>query len=189
MQRTADDALDVAKVAYFRSSYGALGDEELAELAGRRDSLADEAIQALDDVLSTRGISVVEVAAAATPVAETPVEQQVSLAKELWTGASARVGQFLCLAAFGSLASFLAGHIPSWGGTPGQAGARAMLGGVVVLAAAYLGYRLGRYCTREICANAEKSIARRRSELRWFAAGVAVAYFLLFVLFSSAFRK
>lgn len=189
MQHSAQDALDLEKVAYFRSRYGALDDEELAELAGRRDSLVDEAVEALNAIIAARGISVAAVAAAATPAPETPLQQQVSLAKELWSGAASRTGQFLCTLAFGSVAGLLVRHLPSFGSSPGQAGAGALVAGLLVLFLGFIGYRVGRYCTREICANGDKSIAQRRNELRWFSVGVAVAYFLVSAVLGAALPR
>jgi hypothetical protein len=174
-----DEPLDPAKVAYFQSRYGALDDEGLAELAARRDTLADEAIAALSAEISRRGISVAAVTATYTPAPETPLEQQVSLARELWAGPASRIGQIICIVALGSIGGLLNRLLPTFGGTPAESGYGALLAGLIVATLGYVGYRVGRYCTREICANGDKPISQRRIELRWFAVGVAVLYFLL----------
>lgn len=189
MQHAEDDALDLDKVAYFRTRYGGLDDEELTELAGRRDSLADEAAEALDTIIAARGISVTALASTGTPAPETPVQQQISLAKELWAGPASRTGQFLCMVACGSVASQLARQLPGFGSSPGHAGAGAVLAGLVVVIGRFLGYRIGRYFTREICANGDKPIAQRRSALRWFAVGVAVAYFVVSAVLAAALPR
>lgn len=46
------------KYSYFLASYRALDADELAALHRRRDSLADEAISALDVVLSEKGVQI-----------------------------------------------------------------------------------------------------------------------------------
>jgi hypothetical protein len=184
-----DDALDLEKVAYFRRRYGVLDDEEIAELAGRRDSLADEAVAALNGLISSRGISVADTAAAATPPPETPLEQQVTLAKELWSGAASRTGQFLCLVAFGSIGGQLSRLLPSFGSSPAAAAAGSLIAALIVVGFSYGGHRFGRRCTREICANADRSIAKRRTHLRWFAVGVVIAFFLVFALLSALLTR
>ncbi len=189
MPSAADDALDLDQVTYFRARYSRLDEEELTELAGRRDTLADEAAAALDDVLRTRGISVAAIAAANTPPPETPVEQQITLAKDLWAGAASKTGQFLCTLAFLGLAGLLVKLVPHFGTSPGQASFGAVVAGLVVLAMGYGGYRFGRYCTREICADGDKPIEQRRRELRWFAAAVVLLYVLLYWLLGTVLPR
>lgn len=87
--------------------------------------------------------------------------------------------------AFGSLGGLLGRQVPSLGSNPGKAGGSAVIAGLTTLALGYAGYRFGRYCTREICADGDKPIAQRRNELRWFAVGVAAAYFVLFAALGS----
>lgn len=48
MESAADDVLDPAQLAYFRARFGNLDEEELTELAGRRDTLSDAAAAALE---------------------------------------------------------------------------------------------------------------------------------------------
>lgn len=169
------DGLDLALVAHYRQRYGDLDVEELTEMAGKRDLLADEAAAALDQVLTERRISPVQVAAAAAPAPETPAEQQLTLARDLWRDTASVTGQ-----AFTAMAFFVIG---------GMLLRAVGLGGLLVVALSgafgYAGYRVGRIVTREICANADKSIAHRRSELRWYVVGVVVAYFLVHMLVQS----
>lgn len=56
-------ALDADRVVHFRWTYGALGSDELKELAGRADTLEREAVAALDEVLAERGLPRPEVLA------------------------------------------------------------------------------------------------------------------------------
>lgn len=167
-----DDGLDLALVAHYRQQYGVLDAEELTEMAGRRDMLADEAAAALDQVLTDRRISPVHVAAAAAPTPETPVEQQLTLARDLWRGTASVLGQVFTAMAFFVIGGMLLRAV----------GLGGMLAVALSGAVGYGGYRLGRMITREICANADKSISHRRSELRWYVVGVVVAYFLLHIL-------
>lgn len=173
------DGLDLALVAHYRQRYGDLDVEELTEMAGKRDLLADEAAAALDQVLTERRISPVQVAAAMAPVAETPVEQQLTLAKDLWRGTASITGQVFTATAFFVIGGMLFRAV----------GLGGLLAVALSAAIGYGGYRLGRLVTREICANGDKAIAHRRSELRWYAFGVAVAYFLAHMLVQAVFGR
>lgn len=59
--------MDQAKVAYFHGNYSKLSDEELAHLiATRRDTLVEEAVSALTQVLKTRNLPSIETEIQAT---------------------------------------------------------------------------------------------------------------------------
>lgn len=193
----AEDALDARLVEYFQARYASLDDEELAELAGRRDTLADEAAAALHAVLSTRGLSVSQVppqdhegvAVTGLEAADLPIEKQVQLAKDLWGSGISRAGQMLWLLALGGVGGRLAKQLPSFGSDPGPAFASAVFAGGLMAAFAFGDYRFGRYCTREICANGDKPIAERRSMLRWFAVAVIPAFLLLHIVVGAALGR
>lgn len=136
-------------------------------------------------MLASRGISVLAVAAAATPKSETPLEQQISLARDLWASGISKCGQFLCMAAFLGLASFPAKLVPHFGSDPTPALISSLLVGAVTFGMGYAGYRIGRYFTREICANGDRPVSQRRNGLRLFAASVIPTYLLVYVLLSA----
>lgn len=152
--------MDPNKTAYFVAKYRAATAEELEDLVSRRSSLADEAEAAIMQVAQERGVQVKAAVDAVAALEITTKERlrQTELSTELWKGPlSTRVKyQFAFLFAMPVL------HI---------AGAQGLrLGALLLLAAAapawYFGQRFGYKYTKMVCANGDKSIEEKRSQLR-----------------------
>ena len=152
--------MDPDKTAYFVAKYRAATAEELEDLANRRGSLAEEAEAALVQVAQERGVQVNAEVGTVAALELTPDERarQTELSTELWKSPlSTRVKyQYAFLFAMPVL------HI---------AGAQGMrLGALLLLALAapawYFGQRFGHKYTKTVCANGDKSIDEKRSQLR-----------------------
>ena len=153
--------MDPDKTAYFVSKYRTATAEELRDLANRRSSLAEEAEAALLQVAQEQDIQVKATESGSVEPVELSPERrarQTELSTELWRSPlSTRVKyQYAFLFAMPVL------HI---------AGAQGMrLGALLLLAAAapawYFGQRFGHNYTKNVCANGDKSIDEKRSQLR-----------------------
>lgn len=152
--------MDPNKTAYFVAKYKAATTEELEELAGRRDSLAEEAEAALVQVAKERGVQVKTGVGSVAALEPSPEDRarQTELSTELWRSPlSARVKyQYAILFAMPVL------HVA------GSQGMR--LGALLLVAAAvpawYIGQKFGHKYTKAVCANGDKSIDEKRSQLR-----------------------
>ena len=158
--------MDQQKLAYFVSTYRPLSEDDLAEVADRLDSLADEAAAALRQVTQERGLpaptSKPESKRARLAIdTEMSVSERVAqtkLSTELWNSAlSKRIQAQLGFMAIVFATSFL-----------GSQGLR--VGGlwVPVLAVGmyYAARHLGRSYTKSVCADGDKSIDAKRSALK-----------------------
>jgi hypothetical protein len=157
--------LDPQKRAYFVSRYRDVSEDELREAAARMANLADEAADALRQVLAERGVKLEH--APAPPVKPMPEPgselspedrtKQTQLATDLWNSSSSKHVQYM----FGFHALVLMYTFL------GPAGLR--VGGIpLFLALAAMTYalsRVGRQYTRHVCANAERTIDEKRSSL------------------------
>lgn len=152
--------MDSNKTAYFLAKYRAASTEELEDLAGRRGSLAEEAEAALVQVAKERGVVVRTEVGSVAALEPSPEDRarQTQLSTQLWSSTlSTRVKyQYAFLFAMPVL------HIA------GSQGLR--LGALLLVAAAapawYFGQKFGHKYTKEVCANGDKSIEEKRSQLR-----------------------
>lgn len=169
--------MDQAKVAYFVEKFDACDPEELAELVGRRHDLADETIEALDQVLARKGLSASILASHSTMPGKADhddvdlaAEQTVS-SRVLWRGGVAAACNFMVAMTFMAPVQILLK----------SANIGAVWAGLAVVAAGYAGYRVGRSITKDICADGESSITTKKKKLWWFLprCGQYFSWFLL----------
>ena len=154
--------MDQSKLSYFTARYSALDHDELSDLVERRADLADEAIPALDLVLAQRGLSQIDFYTPPAPVPTKTTEQE--------TAEVVKETKF----AIELLRSWLANTCKSMVAlvciAPVQQLLRAVsLGtiwaGLVVLVVAYVGYQVGHYIVKRICADGEITYAQKRKKL------------------------
>lgn len=169
--------MDKSAVSYFEQKFGAYDAEELGDLVSRRPDLSDEAAEALERVLATKGLKASDVFAAPQP--EPPrtadeedkhVADKTRSARELWRGGlSTTCKLFVALTFIAPVQVFLKSF------TIG-----ALWAGLMVLAAGYAGYRVGHAVTRNISANADVSVKAKKRNLWIMFAVLWPIYFLVY---------
>lgn len=178
--------MDSSALSYFEQKFGAYDAEELGELVSKRSDLSDEAIEALDRVLASKGLKDADVFVAQQPspprTAEEEkedVEAQTKSARELWRGGLATTCKLLVALTFIAPVQNLLMAV-----TLG-----ALWAGVLVLVAGYAGYRLGHVLTRNICADADVSVKAKRKNLWVMFAVLWPIYFLVYAISHAAFGR
>lgn len=177
--------MDSSAVSYFEQKFGAYDAEELGELVSKRSDLSDEAIEALDRVLASKGLKDADVFVAPQPSPPRTSEEekedvgaQTKSARELWRGGLATTCKLLVALTFIAPVQNLKAV------TLG-----ALWAGVLVLVAGYAGYRLGHMLTRNICANAEVSVKAKRKNLWVMFAVLWPIYFIVYAISHAAFGR
>lgn len=159
--------MDSDKFNYFLAKYRAADVDVLEEAQQRRNLLAEEAEAALAQVTIERNLSFVKDAPSEPEpklepdkVALTPEQLvvQTKLSSELWNGSLAKT----CRMQFSFL--FMVPVFNLLGAQGFRLGALPLL--LIVVPASYLGLRLGKSCTRRICARADVSLADKKTNLR-----------------------
>ena len=154
--------MDQSKLSYFTSRYAALDRDELADLVERRSDLADEAIAALDHVLSQRGLSQTDIYTPPAPIPTRTAEQEkaevvkeTKLAIELlrsWVASACKfMVAMICIAPSTQLLRAV--------------GLGAVWSGLIVLVVAYVGYQVGHSIVKGICANGDITFEQKRKRL------------------------
>ena len=154
--------MDQSNFNYFTSKYASLDHEELGDLVERRADLADEAIAALDQVLTQRGLSQTDVFTPPAPIPpktaeqeKVEVERETKLAIGLLRSWVATACKFMvamvCIAPAQQLLRAL-----SLG---------AILSGLVVLVIGFVGFQVGHSIVKGICANGEVSFEQKKKRL------------------------
>lgn len=163
------EEIDQQKVKYFQTRYSELEGDELNELNARRETLADEAVVALDSVLKEKGISTALIAKF-QPVHPVPSDevQQAAEARELFRGGL-------------SVACQVVGALVIW--TPVQTALRnvslgAVFMGLIALVTLWFGSMLGKKFVRQICQDGETTLAEKRKSL-WILLGCELSLMIL----------
>lgn len=99
--------MDSEKVSFFHARFSSFDADALAELNQRRESLAEEACAALDQVLLEKGMSASMLSRFSTPKADMPATVQ----KRNWRLAGVQLIGALVVMVF---ASALAKTLPTW---------------------------------------------------------------------------
>lgn len=173
--------MDQDKLSYFISRYKALDGDDLAELHSRRDTLADEAISALDTVLSEKRIDKDILARYSEKLSEVEAPSEAELARRLWKGKLAMSCKIAFMMAAWSPVNYavnLSGVILG-----------ALWVGLLVVALGYAGYRVGNAVTRSICVNENTTYAEKKRGLWFLLLGVIALYFVLFAVVGSIVRS
>ena len=169
--------MDQDKLSYFVSRYRALDADELSDLHGRRGTLADEAIVALDTVLAEKGIDKGILARYSQKPFGVEMPTEAELARDLSKGKLAMA----CKLAFMMTAWSPVNYALNRSGV--------LLGalwvGLLVVALGYAGYRVGHAVTRSICASENTTYAQKKRGLWFLLLGVIALYFVLFAVVGS----
>jgi hypothetical protein len=174
--------MDQEKIAYFSAKFGAYDQDQFEELVSRRQSLADEAIEALDRILAARGLSASAVLAEAAVLRAKEQVETPSSATALTQAVKELSGSRLSMACQVMMGIAV--------GTPIQNVVSATSIGAlwVALVAAggfYLGYRLGKTITRGICDEEGVSLVTKRKRL-WALFAVTWPIWFALLLLSGA---
>jgi hypothetical protein len=171
-------------VAYFEQKFATFDREELGNLVARRDDLSDEAVEALERVLTAKGLTVsdvIEPIVVPLPIQRTPdeevryvAEEQVRSSRELWQGKLSKTCNVLVGVIF-MLPAMIFARKYTLGG---------LFTMVLLLAFGYYGFWQGRKITGRICNDANISIQAKRQKLRKMFALLWPIYFFVYVLFS-----
>ena len=173
--------MDQDKLSYFTSRYKTLDGDALAELHGRRDTLVEEAILALDTVLTENGINKDILANYSETSSEVEVPSEVELARRLCKGKLAMSCKIAFMMAAWSPVNYalnLSGVILG-----------AVWVGLLVVALGYAGYRVGHAVARSICLNAKTTYAEKKRSLWFLLIGGIALYFVLFAIAGSIGRS
>jgi hypothetical protein len=169
--------MDQDKLSYFISRYKTLDGDGLAELLSRRDTLADEAVVALDTVLSEKGINKEIFASYSNKPLEVSAPSEAELVHRLLNGKLATV----CKLAFA-----LAAWSPvNYALNLSRVVLNPLWLGLLFVALCYAGYRIGQAVTRSICANENTTFEEKKRGLWYLLFGVIALYFVLFVIAGS----
>ncbi|MES2192184.1 MAG: hypothetical protein V4454_18855 [Pseudomonadota bacterium] len=151
-----EEPLDEKQVSYFRARYSRLDADELAELNARRDTLADEALAALDVVMFDQGINpdVIQKFQPVKPVL-TDDAKQAEDARKIFRGGL-------------SVACQVAGGLVLW--LPVQTALRnvllgAIISGLIAVFTLWVGSVLGKQIVRTICQESETTLIEKRRSL------------------------
>lgn len=166
--------MDQDKLSFFISRYKALDGDELAELHGRRDSLADEAVLALDTVLSDKGINKDILASYSEKPPETSGPSLAELTRQLQQGKLAIACKFAFL-------------MTAWSPVERALDRSGVLVGslwisLLTVALGYVGYRVGSVVTKAICIDERTTYVQKKHNLWFLLLGVTVLYFVLFLV-------
>ena len=167
--------MDKSATSYFEQKFGNCDTEELGDLVSRKQDLSDEAAEALERVLMAKGLKASDVLSTPTLVPQVEsvdVAEQTKNARDLWRGGLSVTCKFLVAFLFivpvqVVLKSLTVGAI--WAG-------------LIVLAAGYVGYRVGHVITRNICASADVSVVVKKKNLWIMFALLWPIYFLVYGL-------
>ena len=167
--------MDNSKYAYFLAKFSAVNLDELHELVGRRDSLADEAIAALDTVIAERGLTTLAAHAGTASGDAVATQEQVAeiakntaLSSALWrSGISVATKGMVVVVCLPPAQHFIGSLNLSavYGGSSLGAVVIALVNLVVFAGVVYPAYRLGHAITRSICANGDASFTKKRLTL------------------------
>ena len=142
--------------------FSAYDAEELGELVSRRSELSDEAVEALDGILSARGLKESDVFAAPQPLPpctqeeeQKQVESQTTSSRELWYGGLSIICKFLVAITFIAPGQNFLKSVPLG----------ALWAALLVGAPGCAGYYVGHVITRSICANPDIPIQAKKKNL------------------------
>jgi hypothetical protein len=175
--------MDQDKLTYFISRYKTLDGDDLAELHSRRDTLAEEAILALDTVLSEKVINKDILGSFSETLPEVEAPSEAVLARRLWKGRLA----MSCKLAFAMAAWYPVKHALDLSGV--VLGVLSLWGAVIAVALGYAGYRVGHAVTRSICASENTTYEEKKRGLWFLLFGAVALYFVLFVIAGLIFRS
>lgn len=173
--------MDQDKLSYFVSRFKTLDGDELAELHSRRDTLAEEAILALDTILSEKGINKDILASYSEKPFEVEAPSEAELARRLWKGKLA----MSCKVAFAIAAWLPVNYALNLSGVL----LNPLWVGLLAVALGYAGYRVGHAVTRSICASENTTYEEKKRGLWFLLLGVIALYFVLFVIAGSVVRS
>lgn len=178
--------MDRSAVLYFEQKFDAYDVEDLGQLVSKRADLSDEAIEALDRVLARKGLKDADVfveplpsASGATGEEPEDVEAQTKGARELWRGGLAITCKLLVALTFIAPVQNFLKSVPLG----------ALWAGLLVLVAGYAGFYVGHLVTREICANAEVSLAEKRKSLWVMFAALCPIFLLVYGISHAVFGR
>lgn len=178
--------MNTSTVSYFVQKFGAYDAEELGDLVSRRSDLCDEAVEALDFVLTEKGLkdsdllTTPRVNTALSPEQEeTHVQEQTKSSRALWRGWLSNTCKFLLALIFiapiqGYLKTVIYGSL--WEG-------------LILLSGLYVGYSVGHAVTKNICANAEISTQVKKKKLWIFFAILLPTYLVVYVVSHAYFGR
>lgn len=165
--------MDQDKISFFISRYKTLDGDELTELHSKRDSLVEEAVVALDTVLSDKGINK-DILAIYSPKPAQAVEPSgAELGLELWNGKLA----MSCKLAFVMLAWSPLSHALTRSGI----NLSGIFLGLLVAALGFAGFRIGHAVTKAIALSENASLSEKKRSLWILLVASIVLYFVLFV--------
>ena len=178
--------MDQSAVSYFVQKFGAYDTDELGDLVSRRSGLSDEAVEALNHVLSAKGLKESDVLFAPQPAPlrtpeeeENTVETQTKGFRDLWRGGLSTTCKFLvALILIAPVQNFLK-----------SASLGALWAGLLVLVAGYTGYKLGHIFTKKICSNADIPLQAKRKNLWIMFALLWPIYFVVYVASQAVFAR
>lgn len=164
-----DEPLDEARVSYFKARYSSLDGDELWELNARRDTLADEALVALDRVMVDRGINA-DVIEKFQPV-EPPLTddaRQAADARKIYRSRLAVACQV-----FGGLVLWIPVQTAL-----GNVLLGAIFFGLIAVFTLWVGSVLGKKIVRIICQDSETTSGQKRRSL-WILLSCEVVLMIL----------
>ena len=178
--------MDQSVISHFEAKFGALDNDELGDVVSRRSDLSDEAVEALDRVLASKGLKDLDLLPAPQPSAlltagegSQDVETQTRQSRKLWRG-------WLVKACNALVALTLAAPVQFFVKT---AAAGALFTALLVMVALGFGYQIGRAITKEICANADMSVHAKKKKL-WMMFGTLIpVYFLVYIISGKVFSS
>ncbi len=177
--------MDQAKLSYFVARFGAYDPEALADLHARRADLAEEAVEALDRVLTETGLGSTLTAAPSQAPARTEKEeaqdvaQQTTASRALWRGGLSRsAAVIVAMACLAPVQNFLKST---------QLGA--LWVGAIVALVFFAGYRLGDSITKEICANGDVRIEEKKKKLWVVLCSALLAFLVLYTISHALFVR
>ena len=178
--------MDPQLVSHYAQKFSAYDSEEISDLLARRSDLSDEASAGLDQALKNKGLQEADLYRP-PPDRPTMTVQQAAAqlledtqrAKKLWRGGVATSSKLLMGLIFMAPVQVLLKKTNTdilW-----------MVLLLMLLAAGYAGYWVGREVTRHICADAEVEFGAKRRRLWVLLATLVVAYFVAYAFSSSVF--
>jgi hypothetical protein len=153
--------MDQTKLSYFLEKFDSYDADELCDLALQRSDLAEEAIEALDRVLSRKGLNTAlltlhaESGIGKEEEASATLAEQTNSSRQLWRGGLASACKFMVAMTFIGPIQTMANSF-SLG---------AVWVGLAVVVAGYAGYRLGHTITKSICADLDDSLSTKKKKL------------------------
>jgi len=172
--------MDKEKLDFFTARYQALDEDAILELHGRRDTLAEEAIVALDAVLAEKGVNKDVLAHEAESRATAEALPDAELTKQLVRGKLAMTCKLVFLGAVAGSGNFALKEAGIHLG--------ALWAGLFVMGMGYAGYRLGGLVTTAVCVAEGSTFAERKRNLWFLLFGGIVMYVALFPLVGAIAR-